>query len=443
MFDTIIAGARLVGHEHETRADVAIEAGRISALLRPGEAASARETIDVAGCWLMPGLVDAHAHLREPGLAHKETFESGTKAAALGGVTTILDMPTDDPWTASAADLAAKMALAAGRLHVDIGFQAVLSRDADLEALLDLAPVSVEVFTADVPPRFRFETLDELARALHALGGRDTLAGVSPGDESLLMGSLARNQAGDIAAFLDSRPPLAEAGGIARALVAAAASRARIHVRQINSALGVSTWRRLRNLADTTVETTAQNLFFTADDYLRDGPALKASPPFRGRDDVAALRQALRDGTIDMVATDHAPHTRQEKQAHRNFADIPGGMPGLQTLLPVMGKLVDEGAIARTDLVRLCARNPAMRFDLGRRKGTIAPGYDADILVIDPRRETRIDGREQASLAGYTPFEGWTSSGRLTRVFLRGREIVREGVLVECHRGAVVRREQE
>lgn len=443
MFETLIKGGNVVDVDGIRPAGVAISGGRIAAIVASGDAAEAKAVVDVDGALLLPGLVDAHAHLREPGLTHKEDFSTGTHAAALGGVTTVLDMPTDEPWTATAAQLAEKTSLAAGRLHVDLGFQVALARELQaVPELLDLGPVSFELFTADVPEGFLFATLDDVSEALKAFIGTDTLIGISPGDQSILPGSSRRDRSGGIADFLASRPPLAEAGGIARAVIAAAGSGARIHVRQINAELGVRTWTRLRDMADASVETTPQNLFFTADDYARQGANLKASPPLRSDEDVAALRAALAGGLIDIVATDHAPHAPPEKAAtYPAFADIPGGMPGLQTLLPAMLKLLDEGLITLPDLVRVCARNPAERFGLGKRKGRIAAGFDADILVIDPRRSSTITNAAQVSRAGYTPFDGFTVKARLTSVFLRGSEIVRDGLLVSPRQGQVVRRE--
>lgn len=443
MFDMIISGGTVVNADGEARADVAITDGRVAAILSPGDMVEARSMVDAAGCHLLPGLVDAHAHLREPGLTQKEDFDSGTRAAALGGVTSVFDMPTDDPWTATGEQLAEKMEMARERIHVDVGFQAVLSRDlTSLEGLLTLRPVSLELFTADVPEAFRFDTTDAVAEVLKRLVGRGTMIGISPGDQSILEGSGQRNRAGDIAAFLASRPPLAEAGGMARAVLAAAEIGAPIHIRQINSAIGVSAWRRLRDMADATVETTPQNLFFIAEDYATVGANLKGSPPLRNVRDVEAMRAALSEGVIDIVATDHAPHSLADKAAsYAAFGDIPGGMPGLQTLLPTTLKLVEEGVIGLADLVRMCARNPAGRFGLGRTKGVIAPGYDADILVVDRRRTSVISNAEQASRAAYTPFDGWSIPARLTHVFLRGQEIVRDGAIIVETRGAVVARE--
>jgi dihydroorotase len=442
VFDTVINGGIIVNADGEKRVDIGISGGRVVALLTPGETVAARTVVDAAGQHLLPGLIDAHAHLREPGLTHKEDFESGTRAAALGGVTTILDMPTDDPWTATAAQLSDKMAMAEGRLHVDVGFQAVISKSyAQIDELLALGPVSLELFTADVPADFMFDTLDAVTEILRRLAGCGTLIGVSPGDQSILAGSASRGRQDDIGAFLAGRPPLAEGGGIARAILAAAESGAPVHVRQVNSKLGVDVWRRLRDMADATVETTPQNLFFTADDYATAGANLKGSPPLRGRDDVDALRQAVSEGLIDIMATDHAPHGKAEKSApHGRFADIPGGMPGLQTLLPVMLDLVAQGVIDLAGLVRMCSSTPARRFGLGRSKGAIAVGFDADIACVDLRRSHVISHAEQASRAGYTPFDGRRIAGKLTDVFLRGERIVTDGVVALPNRGRVARR---
>jgi len=184
MFETLIRGGTVVNADGPSRGDIGIAAGKVAAIIAPGEAAEARTVVDACGCFVLPGLVDAHAHLRDPGLTHKEDFSSGTHAAALGGVTTVLDMPTDEPWTATAEQLDDKMATAEGRIHVDVGLQAVVSRDlSPVPRLLGLAPVSFELFTADVPDAFLFDTLDTVAGALRAFRDADTLIGISPGDQ--------------------------------------------------------------------------------------------------------------------------------------------------------------------------------------------------------------------------------------------------------------------
>lgn len=425
MFDLVLRGAKIVEACGTLRADLCVSDGRVAALLDPDTPAAAKVERRVDGCYLLPGLVDAHVHLRDPGLTHKEDFTSGTRAAAVGGVTTLLDMPTDDPWTDSIDTFVDKQRIARGRLHVDLGLQVALRRDAtQLEAIRALGPVSFEIFTADVAAGYLHDTQASLLHALRSVKPLDTLACVSPGDQSILE-AVAK---GGVAEFLASRSPLAEATGIAKIILAAAQAQTRVHVRQTNSALGIDTFRRMRGLADVSIETTPQCLLFTSDDYVTQGADLKASPPMRTAQDRDALLAALRDGVVDIVATDHAPHSRAEKTAtYGSFADIPGGMPGVQTLLATMLHFVATGDIDLPALVRMCSTNPAQRFGIGERKGTLARGRDADILVLDPRLDTRITHADQFSRAGYTPFDGMRVPGRLTSVYLRGTLIDESG----------------
>jgi dihydroorotase len=212
-----------------------------------------------------------------------------------------------------------------------------------------------------------------------------------------------------------------------------------IHIRQTNSALGIEALRRLKPLADVSAETTPQNLIFTAADYQRLGNIIKASPPFRSSADVAALGEALRDGTIDIVATDHAPHAPDEKaKVYDRFSDVPGGMAGLQTLLPIMLHLADKGVVGLCDIVRLCALNPAQRFGLGGRKGLIAAGYDADIVVVNPKRTTQIGNDEQYSKAGVTPFSGFQIPYAIETTYLHGQPILAEGTVSAVRHGTVL-----
>jgi dihydroorotase-like cyclic amidohydrolase len=168
---------------------------------------------------------------------------------------------------------------------------------------------------------------------------------------------------------------------------------------------------------------------FTADDYVRLGPEAKASPPWRTPADREAVRAAVADGTVDMLVTDHAPHRHDEKSAHAgDFAAVPGGFPGVQTLLATLLALVDQGLIGLTDLVRLAATRPASRFGLGLRKGRLRPGFDADILVVDTARPFTVRRQDQLSKNDFTPFERLTVSASLERVFLRGQSVDGSGM---------------
>lgn len=429
MFDLILRGGQLVNASGMQHADLAISQGRIAAVLLPGQPAPSLTERRVDGCLLLPGLVDAHVHLCDPGLTNKEDFLSGTRAAAAGGVTTLLDMPTDEPWTASPEDLQQKIQLAEGRLYTDVGLQVAVQHDGQhLDPLLAMKPVSFEVFTAWAPERFLHDTQERLVRTLQRLAERDVLACVSPGDHSI-QSRVAGTHDPDpsrsaLAAFLISRPPVAEATGVTRAILAAAATHARVHIRQANSGLSLEAWRRLKDLADVSLEATPQSLLFSETDYQQHGNYLKCAPPMRRPEDVESLRSALREGLIDMMVTDHSPHSPMEKDPARvGFAQAPLGIPGVQTLLFAMLHLVRRGDIDLPSLVRLCAYNPARRFGLAGRKGALEVGHDADILVLDPARTTTVRDADQLSKSRYTPFDGMSVPWGLREVLLRGKTL--------------------
>ncbi|MDR5880406.1 dihydroorotase family protein [Caballeronia sp. LZ032] len=436
MFDLILRGAMLVDANGERHADIAIVGHRIAALLAPDTPAETRATRDVHGLVALPGFVDTHVHLCDPGYTHKEDFESGTRAAALGGVTTLLDMPTDSPITTHAAELREKMALASGRIHVDVGFQVAKLRDHPaLDDVRALDPVSFELFMAGVPEAYRHDTQKTLVDSLTALKPLNTLACISPGDHALQSAPQMHTGRAGLDALLASRPPVAEAAGIAHAVLASAATGTRVHLRQGNSKLGIDTWRRLRDLADVSIETTPQALLLTEDSYDERRNFFKALPPLRPEGDRAALLEAVREGLIDMIVTDHAPHAHAEKAAHYDdFRDVPSGMPGVQTFVATMLHLVDNGDLTLRDLARLCACNPAQRFGLAKTKGLLAPGYDADLLLLDPKGSMTLRDGDQRSKARYTPFDGLHVSWALKAVYLRGALLEETGAA----RGVVV-----
>jgi dihydroorotase len=443
MFDLVFRGAEVVSGSGIQAHDVCIEDGKIAALVLPGSHVAAHRELAYQGKLLFPGLVDAHAHLREPGLTHKETFESGTRAALLGGVTTVLVMPTDDPYTADAETLRQKEALAYGQINVDVGFQVAMRRGtADVTMLATMGAVSFEIFTADVPPEYLHDDLASIMGAMKSISSAGGLCGISPGDQSILeaWGRLAVSDRKTSQSFELSRPPIAEATGIARAILAAAETRCRIHIRQINSEMGLGALRRLADLADVTAETTVQCLVFDHAVYETHGAHAKASPPFRTANDVEAMRAAVRDGTVSVVATDHAPHSLAEKQrVYEAFGDVPGGMAGLQTLLPVMLHLVGKGIFDLETVARVCCENPASRFGLGGRKGAISVGKDADVIVLDPLRQQHVVNRDQVSKAGYTLFDGLVSAPAIEEVYLRGQSVASSQGLISPLLGEIIR----
>ena len=431
MFDLVIRSALAVHAEGQTACDLGVTDGQIVEVAPPGTLPVGRRTVEADGLHLLPGLVDSHVHLREPGIVHKEGFFSGTQAAAAGGVTTVMVMPTDKPVTMTAANFEDKRRLAAGQCHVDFALQAALGTDCSQVAeLARLGAISFEVFLSDVPESFLVQDAESLLAALSAVAGVRAIAGITPGDHDIVRRRTEAIRARSNGAredFPPTRPPISEALGIARACLAARETGARVHIRQVSCEAGVNALAALRVGALVTAEVTPHNLTLDATELLRHGPVAKVAPPLRPASDVMAMLAALRAGTVDIVATDHAPHLPAEKSL--GDADIwkaPGGFAGLQTFLPVMLGLVGEGRITLSDLVRACATEPARIFGLPG-KGRIAVGADADLVLVDMKRSTTIRNEDQLSKAAQTPFAGRVVQGAPVQVFLRGIEIAREG----------------
>lgn len=443
MLDLLVHRGLVVGEDGIAERSIGISNGRVAALIGSGEAPAARETIDARGRLVLPGLVDAHVHFREPGLTHKEDFLSGSAAAAAGGVTTVMVMPTDNPLTSTPEAFVDKRRTAEGRCHVDFALQAGLGTDTgSVRRLADLGAVSFELFQTGAPQPLTVDDPAALLRCLDAVRDVDGIVGITPGSASLLThyADLARKvHGGARAAHAAAWPPEVEAMGIAQACLAASLAKARIHLRQVSTAAGVAALATLAR-SRVTAEVTPHNLVLDATALDRLGPVAKVAPPLRPMLDVEAVRRALSDGTIDIVATDHAPHTPEEKAAGESDIWLaPGGFPGVQTWLPLMLRLVAMGVIDYTRLVSTCAATPARIFGLYPRKGALQPGSDADLVLLNPTRSLRIDDADQLSKARRSPFHGLDAPATPELALLRGRVIMRDGRPVGPPSGLFVR----
>jgi dihydroorotase len=419
MFDLVILGAAMVEGGVLRPRTLAVSDGKVAAVLDPGKV-PAKQTLSVPGCIVLPGLVDAHVHFREPGLTHKEDFESGSRAAALGGVTTVMVMPTDKPMTQTAQQFQEKRALAEGRARVDFALQALLGPDlSQVCALAGAGAVSFEIFLGLLGEGEKIVDGETLIAALRAVREAGGVAGVTPYDDEL-------------AAQAPSLPPEVEAAGVARAAAAHRIAGGRMHVRQVSSALGLA-----RLAPGVTSEVTPHNLWLTHEALQRLGALAKVIPPLRPASDVQAVRQALKDGRISIVATDHAPHTPQEKD--QGLERAPGGFPGVQTMLPLLLRLVEEKILNYGDLLRVACEMPARIFGLYPHKGALLPGSDADIVLVDPARPMRIRNADQASKAARTPFDGWEVPATPRMTLLRGEPVSSEGKIIGAPRGRFVR----
>ncbi len=283
-FDLVIRAGSLVTPAGVARKSLGITDGRIAAILDPGEAPPARETIDADGKMVLPGLVDSHVHFREPGLVHKEGFATGSRAAAAGGVTTVMVMPTDKPMTATPELFLEKMDLADGACCVDYALQAALGPDTrHVRAMADLGAISFEIFLADLEAPMLVDTASDLLACLVAVREIDGVAGITPGDDSIVrrLTTMAQSKdSTDRSGFTRSRPPIAEALGLARVCLAAAETGARAHVRQVSCAESVNVLRAMAP-AQLSSEVTPHNLTLDETELIRHGPVAKVAPPLR------------------------------------------------------------------------------------------------------------------------------------------------------------------
>jgi len=440
MFDLVVANGTVVSGGGMMPCHVAVRNGRVAALLDPSATPEAGRIVDATGHLVLPGLVDAHVHFRDPGLTHKEDFASGSRAAALGGVTTVMVQPTDSPVTTTVEHFLAKKVSAEGRCAVDFALQVALGPDTShVAALAEAGAASFEIFLGLLPDPVRIARNEPLVAALMAVREVDGLVGATPYDDEFAAAA-ARGASGlsdDWARFTASLPPAIEAAGIARAVLSHRLVGGRMHIRQVSTALGLAALSMAEG--DVTAEVTPHNLSLTEETLLRLGAVAKVIPPLREAGDIDAMQAALRDGLVDIVATDHAPHTRDEKAAGASdLGKAPGGFPGVQTMLPVLLKLVGDGVIDYPDLVRAACEAPAAIFRLSERKGSLRPGTDADLVLVDPNSPMQIRDEDQASKAGQTPFNGMTVPATPVLTMLRGEVIAERSKIVGSPRGRFV-----
>jgi dihydroorotase len=408
-------------------ADVGIKGGRIVAVGSASEW-DAAETVDCQGLHVLPGAIDTQVHFREPGLTHKEDFESGSRAAVMGGVTTFFDEPNTDPPTTTAEALADKMASAEGRSWANFAFWVGATMDnidrlAELEELPGTPGIG-EVFMASSTGPLLIPDDGSLRRVLQ--NGRLRVA-VHAEDEERINANRERIGPSDV-----SQHPLvrdAESSRLAteRILRLSRETGRPVHI------LHVSTKDELPLLHDAkafgaSCEVTPQHLTFCDEDYPVLGAKIQMNTPIRSAEHRDALRRAFSEGLFDVVASDHAPHTMLEKSAP--YPDSPSGMPGVQTLLPVLLDLVGAGLARLEDVVRMTAENPARLFGVVG-KGQINPGYDADLAVVDLDAAFKVERDWLQSKCGWSPFEGRALRGRVVHTLVGGRFAVREGQLAE------------
>jgi dihydropyrimidinase/allantoinase len=435
--DLAIRGGLVLTPEGLRPGTVAIEQGRIAAILPPEAAPEARETIEAQGLHVLPGAIDIHCHIRSPAYPNRGSVESETSAAAKGGITTLFEMPITDPCCNAPDRVALRRDHFATRALTDFGLYAapVDLTEAAFDALRGAGVIALKIFTTAAPPGrdrefagLAWPDADAQMTVLRLTARAGLIVVVHAEDEAMVAAATARAAAldpADARTHGRARPPEAEAAAVAALLAMNRVAGARLHIAHVTSALTVEILRRFAGSSDFSAETCPHYLSFTEADVARAGVAARINPPIRGAADRAALWEALADGTIAHVTTDHAAFAPEEKAAKEgDFLTAPPGHPGLETLVPTILDAVAGGRLPVERASALLSANAATRFRL-QAKGRLAAGADADMMLIDMTGETRIteDSLLTNARAISRLTHGQIYRGRILRTILRGQTI--------------------
>jgi dihydroorotase len=432
-FDLLLTNGTVVNHAGIGVRDIGVRSGRIAEIGNLS-AATAGERLDCKGLHILPGVIDSQVHFREPGPIHKEDLETGSRAAALGGVTAVFEMPNTDPTTTNADALADKLRRATGRMHCDFAFWVGGTHEnaADIPELERLpGAAGIKVFMGSSTGRL---LVADDPGVLEILKKTRRRAAFHSEDEARLNERKPLRVAGDPSSHPVWRDEVAALQCTERLVRLAREAHAQVHVLHISTREEMAFLESAKDVA--TCEATPHHLTLSAEDYPRLGTKLQMNPPVRGPEHREGIWRGLQQGVVDVLGSDHAPHTLEEKA--RPYPESPSGMTGVQTLVPIMLNHVAAGRLTLMRFVDLTSAGPQRIFNIVG-KGRIAAGYDADFTIVDLKRQETIRNSWIASRCGWTPYDGKTVTGWPTGTIVRGRRVMWEGELTGPAGGKAVR----
>ncbi len=432
-FDVVFAGAIVVNQDGTGLRDIGVRDGRIAEI---GDLArsSAGERVDCLGLHILPGVIDAQVHFREPGLTHKEDLATGARAAVMGGVTAVFEMPNTNPQTTSAAALEDKLARARGRMACDYAFWVGGTHEnvADLPELERLpGAAGIKVFMGSSTGSLLVADDAGVREILKRVRRR---AAFHSEDEARLNARKGERIPGDPASHPVWRDAIAALTCTQRLVRLAREARAQVHVLHISTREEIEFLAQAKDVAS--CEATPHHLTLSSEDYARLGTKLQMNPPVRGPEHRDGVWRGIAQGIVDVLGSDHAPHTLEEKA--KPYPDSPSGMTGVQTLVPIMLDHVAAGRLSLARLVDLTSAGPQRLFGV-TGKGRIAVGYDADLTVVDLKRRMTISDSWIASRSRWTPYDGKTVTGWPVGTVVRGVRAMWEGELLADGGGQAVR----
>lgn len=433
-FDLIVRGGEVVNHAGRGLADVGVRGGKIVAVGDLSQA-SAGEVFDAAGLTVLPGVIDTQVHFREPGMEWKEDLETGSRAAVLGGVTAVFEMPNTEPTTTDPDALADKLARANGRMHCDHAFYVGGTHEnADFLGELERLPgcCGIKVFMGASTGSLLVQDDEGIEQVLRHVSRR---AAFHSEDEYRLADRRPLARTGDWTSHPEVRDAQSAIQSTERLVRIARSLGKRIHVLHVTTAEEIAYLAAHKDVAS--VEVTPQHLTLAGPEaYERLKGYAQMNPPIRSAEHRAGLWVGVANGVADVIGSDHAPHTAEEKA--RPYPASPSGMPGVQTLLPVMLTHVAEGRLSLERLVDLTSHGANRVFGLAD-KGRLAVGFDADLTIVDLKARRTMTHAMMASRVGWTPFDGMEAKGWPLATIVRGRVVMRDDEIVAPHLGQPVR----
>ncbi len=431
--DLVLHSAKVFVDEDVVEGGVGIEGGKIVEVAKDSNLPSGVAEVDLKGCLILPGLIDVHVHLRGQMQAYKEDFLTGTTAAVAGGITTVLDMPNNQPVTMDPSSLRKRARAAAPNILANVGFFSAFPKSE--EEVDEVAAAGATAFKLYLNNQIGGVDIDDDKALVHAFKRTSAVGipvAVHAEDKNTIdtLGAAERELGhNDVEAYLKTHSPEVEAKAIERTLALVGKSNAQIHFCHVSSEKSVTMINNAREKGlQVSCEITPHHLLLASKELKQKGTIMLTDPPVRQRHIADKLWNALHNGHIDLIASDHAPHLVTEKQAESVW-DVKPGIPGLETLLPLLLTKVNDRQLTIAELVKLTSEKPAEIFRLPL-EGHVKEGYNANLTIVDLHKRGIIEAAKFNSKAKYSPFDGWRVHGMPVKTIVNGQVVMDEGEIV-------------
>jgi len=428
--DLNIKNAKLLQNGKIVKAGIVVESGNIIKISKETNLPNASQEIDVKGLIVLPGIIDAHVHLRDQEQAYKEDFLTGTTAAANGGVTCVLDMPNNKPVTMDVSTLRERMSIAEKKAIVNVGFLSAFPNNVEeIKNIVREGAKAFKLYMSQMIGGIDADDNEALTKAFFEIQKMNVPVCIHAEERQLIESAyleMKEQKDNSVEAYLKVHSSDIELKATNRAVEITRKSGARIHFCHVSTAKSLRSIKIAKQTGlPVTCEVTPHHLLLSSSDMKELGPIGLTNPPFRSNSDIHSLQSDLKDGVIDIIASDHAPHGINDKQKAKIWQVAPG-IAGLETLLPLMLTQVNKGLLSLQKLVQMTSERPAKIFGI-KDKGELKEGCSADFVVVDLKNEWKIDSSRFFSKAKFSPFDGWKVKGKPVKTFVNGHLVMDNG----------------